>query len=45
MDQWATDFELKVREVGGIGFFLGGIGPDGHVAFNCASTDHFATTR
>ena len=27
-------FESRVRALGGIGFFLGGIGPDGHVAFN-----------
>ena len=27
-------YEDKVKALGGIGFFLGGIGPDGHVAFN-----------
>ena len=24
---------------GGIGFFLGGIGPDGHIAFNIKGSD------
>ena len=27
-------FEQRVKDMGGIGFFLGGIGPDGHIAFN-----------
>ena len=27
-------YEAKMREVGGIDLFLGGIGPDGHIAFN-----------
>lgn len=32
IDQWCTQYEEKIREMGGIGFFLGGIGPDGHIA-------------
>jgi glucosamine-6-phosphate deaminase len=31
--------------MGGIGFFLGGIGPDGHIAFNIRGSDFFSTTR
>ena len=31
--------------MGGIGFFLGGIGPDGHVGFNVRGSDHYSTTR
>ncbi|MCG8394489.1 MAG: hypothetical protein MI745_15530, partial [Pseudomonadales bacterium] len=27
------------------GFFLGGIGPDGHIAFNTRGSDHYSTTR
>jgi 6-phosphogluconolactonase/glucosamine-6-phosphate isomerase/deaminase len=27
-------YESRIRDWGGIGFFLGGIGPDGHIAFN-----------
>jgi glucosamine-6-phosphate deaminase len=34
IDNWCTRYEEKIREKGGIGFFLGGIGPDGHIAFN-----------
>ncbi|MHC4253527.1 MAG: 6-phosphogluconolactonase, partial [Planctomycetota bacterium] len=45
IDQWCSDYEARVRELGGIGFFLGGIGPDGHVAFNVRGADHFSTTR
>ncbi len=45
IDQWCTQYENKIREKGGIGFFLGGIGPDGHIAFNTRGSDHFASTR
>jgi len=45
IDDWCIRFEEKIREKGGIGFFLGGIGPDGHIAFNTRGTDHYSTTR
>ncbi|MFN8241184.1 MAG: hypothetical protein U0X39_10620 [Bacteroidales bacterium] len=45
IDNWCTSYENKVRELGGVGFFLGGIGPDGHIAFNTRGTDHNSTTR
>ncbi|MDE0965698.1 MAG: glucosamine-6-phosphate deaminase [Candidatus Latescibacteria bacterium] len=45
VDQWCQEFEERVRALGGIGFFLGGIGPDGHVGFNVRGSDHFSTTR
>jgi glucosamine-6-phosphate deaminase len=45
IDNWCTDYENKIRELGGIGFFLGGIGPDGHIAFNTRGSDHNSTTR
>jgi glucosamine-6-phosphate deaminase len=45
IDQWCTDYEKKIRELGGIGFFLGGIGPDGHIGFNIRGSDLFSTTR
>ncbi|MBI1939856.1 MAG: PIG-L family deacetylase [Ignavibacteriales bacterium] len=45
VDEFCTNYERKIRELGGIGFFLGGIGPDGHVAFNIQGSDHFSTTR
>ena len=45
IDDWCADYEQKIRDKGGIGFFLGGIGPDGHIAFNIKGSDHFSTTR
>lgn len=45
IDEFCTDYEHKIREKGGIGFFLGGIGPDGHIAFNVRGSDYYSTTR
>ncbi len=45
IDQWCQQYEDRIRELGGIGFFLGGIGPDGHIAFNIRGSDHHSTTR
>jgi len=45
VDQWCAEYEQKIRALGGIGFIMGGIGPDGHVAFNCQGCDHNSTTR
>ena len=45
VDQWCQDFEDRIRALGGIGFFLGGIGPDGHIGFNVRGSDHHSTTR
>ncbi|MEQ9570417.1 MAG: hypothetical protein RLN75_09530 [Longimicrobiales bacterium] len=45
IDDWCVEYEQKIRALGGIGFFLGGIGPDGHIAFNTRGSDHFSTTR
>ncbi|HHN48751.1 MAG TPA: glucosamine-6-phosphate isomerase, partial [Bacteroidales bacterium] len=45
LDDWCTEYEQKIRQLGGIGFFLGGIGPDGHIAFNTRGSDHHSTTR
>ena len=45
IDEWCTAYEAKIRALGGIGFFLGGIGPDGHIAFNTRGSDHYSTTR
>ncbi len=45
VDQFCTDYESKIRSMGGIGFFLGGIGPDGHIGFNVKGSDHYSTTR
>lgn len=45
VDQWCMEYEHRIRELGGIGFFLGGIGPDGHIGFNIKGSDHHSTTR
>ncbi len=45
IDDWCRRYEDKIRALGGIGFFLGGIGPDGHVGFNVRGSDHYSTTR
>ncbi|MCB9850866.1 MAG: glucosamine-6-phosphate deaminase [Phycisphaerales bacterium] len=45
VDQFCTEYEHRVREMGGIGFFMGGIGPDGHIAFNIRGSDFYSTTR
>jgi glucosamine-6-phosphate deaminase len=45
IDQWCAQQEEKIRRLGGIGFFLGGIGPDGHIGFNVQGSDFHSTTR
>ena len=45
IDDWCSGYEKAIQEKGGIGFFLGGIGPDGHIAFNTRGSDHHSTTR
>jgi len=38
-------FEAKIKSVGGIRLFLGGIGPDGHIAFNEPGSSLHSRTR
>ena len=45
VDQFCTEYEARIREMGGIGFFLGGIGPDGHIGFNPRGSGHQTPTR
>lgn len=45
IDQWCGEYEQKIQDAGGIGFFLGGIGPDGHIAFNTRGSHIFSVTR
>lgn len=45
VDQWCVEYEERIRELGGLGFFLGGIGPDGHIGFNIRGSDLYSTTR
>jgi glucosamine-6-phosphate deaminase len=44
-DQFCQDYEEEIRAKGGIGFFMGGIGPDGHIAFNVRGSSHHSHTR
>lgn len=44
-DQFCQDYEDEIAAKGGIGFFLGGIGPDGHIAFNVKGSAHHSHTR
>jgi len=45
VDQFCSEFEDKIIAMGGIGFFLGGIGPDGHIGFNARGSHLHSTTR
>ena len=38
-------YEQKIQEWGGIGYFLGGIGLDGHIAFNISGSSPDSATR
>lgn len=38
-------FEQKIKDVGGIELFIGGIGPDGHIAFNEPGSSLVSRTR
>lgn len=39
------DYEKKIQSYGGINLFLGGIGPDGHIAFNEPGSSLTSRTR
>lgn len=45
IDLMCAEYEDAIRKAGGIGFFLGGIGPDGHIAFNIRGSRHDSVTR
>lgn len=45
LEKECQDFEDKIKAVGGIELFLGGIGPDGHVAFNEPGSSLVSRTR
>lgn len=40
-----VEYEAKIKRVGGIDLFLGGIGPDGHIAFNEPGSSLASRTR
>lgn len=39
------NYEKKIKEAGGIELFIGGIGPDGHIAFNEPGSSLVSRTR
>ena len=45
VDEFCMEYESRIHEMGGIGFFLGGIGPDGHIAFNVRGSSVYSVTR
>jgi glucosamine-6-phosphate deaminase len=45
LEKECADYEKKIQEVGGIDLFLGGIGPDGHIAFNEPGSSLTSRTR
>jgi glucosamine-6-phosphate deaminase len=45
VDSFCMEYETKIRNLGGIGFFLGGIGPDGSIAFNVSGTGAYSVSR
>jgi glucosamine-6-phosphate deaminase len=45
LDKVCRDYEEKIMNYGGIELFLGGIGPDGHIAFNEPGSSLNSRTR
>lgn len=45
LDQECRDYEQRIKDAGGIRLFLGGIGPDGHIAFNEPGSSLTSRTR
>jgi glucosamine-6-phosphate deaminase len=39
------NYEKKIKKVGGVNLFIGGIGPDGHIAFNEPASSLSSRTR
>ncbi len=45
LDAECANYEQKIKALGGIEMFLGGIGPDGHIAFNEPGSSLSSRTR
>ena len=45
LDKECIEYEKKIKRYGGIDLFLGGIGPDGHIAFNEPGSSLSSRTR
>lgn len=45
LEKECRDYEEKIKKVGGIDFFLGSMGPDGHIAYNEPGSSLSSRTR
>ena len=45
MQKECEAYEVMIKEAGGIELFIGGIGPDGHIAFNEPGSSLVSRTR
>jgi len=45
LESECQDYERKISEAGGVELFIGGIGPDGHIAFNEPGSSLVSRTR
>jgi glucosamine-6-phosphate deaminase len=45
LERECANYEEKIKSIGGIHLFLGGIGPDGHIAFNEPGSSLSSRTR
>ena len=45
MEKECNEYEEKIKQAGGIELFIGGIGPDGHIAFNEPGSSLVSRTR
>lgn len=45
LEKECDEFEKKISEAGGVELFVGGIGPDGHIAFNEPGSSLVSRTR
>jgi glucosamine-6-phosphate deaminase len=45
LEKVCAEYEAKIKKMGGINLFLGGIGPDGHIAFNEPGSSLSSRTR
>lgn len=45
IEKECADYEQKIKDIGGIHLFMGGIGPNGHIAFNEVGSSKDSVTR
>lgn len=45
LEKECADYEARIKAAGGIDLFLGGVGPDGHIAFNEPGSSLHSRTR